>query len=121
MKYKTFEELPIFQDSLKLVQEIYELTSTNFGLKKDYSLVDQMRRAVISVSANIAEGFERGSNKDFVKFLFYSKGSIGEVRALLLVAEKLNYIALKVLREYKEKCVSISKQISKFILYLKES
>lgn len=119
MKYKTFEELPIFQDSLKLVQEIYKLTSANLRFKKDYSLTDQLRRAVISVSANIAEGFEKGSNKDFVKFLFYSKGSIGEVRALLLVAEKLNYISLKISKKYKEKCVSISKQISKFINYLK--
>jgi four helix bundle protein len=121
MKYKTFEELPIFQDSLKLVQEIYGLTSTNYRLKKDYSLVDQIRRAVVSVSANIAEGFERGSNKDFVKFLFYSKGSIGEVRALLLVAEKLDYISLEISKGHRERCISISKQISKFINYLKES
>lgn len=121
MKYKTFEELPIFQDSLNLVQEVYGLTAINYKLKKDYSLIDQMRRAAVSVSANIAEGFERGSNNDFVKFLFYSKGSIGEVRALLLVAEKLDYVSLKISKEHREKCISISKQISKFINYLKKS
>lgn len=121
MRYETFEELPIFKDSLNLVREIYGLISTNYKLKKDYSLTDQMRRAVVSVGANIAEGFERGSNNDFVKFLFYSKGSIGEVRALLLAAEKLDYIPLKISREHRERCVSISKQISKFINYLKKS
>jgi four helix bundle protein len=67
---------------------------------------------------NIAEGFERGSDKDFVKFLYYSKGSVGEVRSLLNIAVELGYIELQLYNKLKNDCLEISKQLSNFIKYL---
>lgn len=68
MKYKKFEELPIWQEARVFVASAYTLIKTSEGLKKDYSLSDQFKRASYSIMLNIAEGFERGSNKDFAHF-----------------------------------------------------
>jgi four helix bundle protein len=67
---------------------------------------------------NIAEGFERSSDKDFIKFLYYSKGSVGEVRSLLNIAVELGYIELEFYNKLKNDCLEISKQLSNFIKYL---
>lgn len=82
MKIERFEDLPIWKDARALSRAIYEI-SRSF---KDFSLRDQMRRAAVSVVSNIAEGFERGSNKEFLQFLYVAKGSVGELRAQLYVA-----------------------------------
>lgn len=91
MKIKKFEDLPVWQEARIFTKEIYSL-SKDTPLKKDYGLKDQIQRAAVSVIANIAEGFERNNNKEFIKFLGYSKGSAGEVRALLYLALDLDYI-----------------------------
>lgn len=118
MAFKQFEDLPIYQDSLMLVKEIYELTNKD-KFCKDYSLKDQIRRAIISVISNIAEGFERDSKNEFIRFLLYSKGSIGEVRTQILISKELKYINEEYFNSINKKCISISKQIAKFINYLK--
>lgn len=69
--------------------------------------------------SNIAEGFERGSNKDFIKFLFYSEGSVGEVRSLISLALDLKYINDTLFNKLFQHCLNLSKQISNFIKYLK--
>ena len=69
MKYKKFEETPVWQDARKLVNAVYVIIATNKNLRNDYSLCDQLKRASYSIMLNIAEGFERGSNKDFSHFL----------------------------------------------------
>ncbi len=84
MKVERFEDLHVWQLSRKLVVEIYEVTS-NDNFKKDYGLSSQIQRASVSVLSNIAEGFEKGYNKEFIRFLYIAKGSIGEVRAQLYV------------------------------------
>ena len=71
--------------------QIYEFTR-NERFKKDFGLVDQMRRAGVSISSNIAEGFERGSKKEFIQFLYRAKGSAGELRSQLYTALDLGYI-----------------------------
>ena len=88
MKIGSFEDIISWQKSQYLAKLIYKL----FKLNKDYSFKDQIQRATISISNNIAEGFERKSNNEFRQFLFIAKGSCGEVRSMLYLALDFNYI-----------------------------
>lgn len=81
-KIETFADLRVWQKGIELVKEIYLLTKEG-ELSKDFGLRDQLRRASVSITANIAEGFERYSRKEYVHFLVIAKGSAGEVRSLL--------------------------------------
>jgi len=85
MKVKSFEDMQVWQDAREFVKSIYNLT-LEYKFKGDYGLKDQIRRAAVSIMNNIAEGFERDNNKEFVKFLGYAKGSAGEIRSMLYVA-----------------------------------
>ena len=89
---KSFEELNIWQNSRELVKLIYKFVKMD-KLSRDYSLNDQIRRSSISIMSNIAEGFERGSNKEFVQFLYIAKGSCAEVRSQLYIAFDQQYIS----------------------------
>jgi len=113
---KTFEEIPLYQKAKELCLEVYRINNDQY--KKDFGFKDQIQRAAISVMNNIAEGFERGSDKDFIKFLYYSKGSVGEIRSLLNVAVELGYIEFQLYDKLKNDCLDISKQLSNFIKYL---
>ena len=117
---KTFEELEVWQKALTLVKSIYHITSNN-KFSKDLSLTDQIRRASVSILSNIAEGFERGSNAEFIQFLYIAKGSCGEVRSQLYVAHELEYISKEEFEETLQMCKEISGQINGFISYLKGS
>ncbi len=119
MNIKSFEEMEVWQLSRVLVAKIYLLTSGN-GFSKDYALKDQMRRCAVSVMSNIAEGFERHTNKEFVSFLFIAKGSCGEFRSQLYVALDCGYVAEGEFKESYELCNKISKSISGFIKYLSQ-
>lgn len=90
-KIEKFEDLDVWQNAMNLVTEIYKLFKNN----KDYSFRDQICRASVSVPSNIAEGFERQTNKEFIQFLFIAKGSIAEVRTQLMLASRLEYIDTK--------------------------
>lgn len=91
MKIMKFEDLKIWKLSLKITKTIYDLTSKG-KFSKDFCLRDQIRRAIISVSSNIVEGFEKNNNNEFVRFLKIAKGSVGEVRNQLYIALAVNYI-----------------------------
>ncbi len=84
-KFKSFEEITSWQKSRLFNKRIYEITE-NISFKRDFDLVRQIRRASISISSNIAEGFERNTDKEFVYFLYVSKASAGEVRSQLYLA-----------------------------------
>ena len=118
MKYKRFEELPIWQDSRIFVQNIYRLLSTNKTLKSDFSLCDQLKRASYSVMLNISEGFERGSNKDFSHFIDFAKGSAGEVRAILYILLDNKHIGSEQFSKLQSDIENISGQLSSFKQYL---
>ncbi|PID58196.1 MAG: four helix bundle protein [Ignavibacteriae bacterium] len=113
-----FEDLNVWKQSREFCKVIYELTSKN-EFKKDYGLKDQIQRAVVSILTNIAEGLERDSNPEFKRFLNYSKGSAGEVRTLIYIAYDLNYITKKEFKINLEQSISIIKQLSSFIKYLR--
>lgn len=89
--------------------------------KKDYSLTDQIRRAAVSVLSNIAEGFERGSNTEFIQFLYIAKGSSGEVHSQLYIAYELAYIEKGIFYKCLMMCKEVSGQLSELISYLKGS
>ena len=86
MKYKQFEDLPVWQAAIEPGREVYTLTDDP-AFKSRHSLRDQIERAAVTVSNNIAEGFERGTNQELLTFLYIARGSVGEVRSMLCLLE----------------------------------
>ena len=113
MKYPCFEELPVWQDAIELAVQIFDLPSRP-EFKGYYSLKDQLERAGVSVSNNIAEGFERGSTQETLTFLYISKGSSGEVRSLTYLLERLPSFQSLLSRtsDIRERSKDISRQLS---------
>lgn len=111
MIIRRFEDVLAWQKAKLLTIEIYLILKNN----KDYSFKDQLQRASMSIMNNIAEGFERKSNKEFKYFLFIAKGSCGEVRSMLHIANELNYISKEKNRELYFLTLDISKLLSGFI------
>lgn len=119
MKINNFEDLEVWKKSLEITKEIY-IISAQDGFSKDFALRDQIRRATISVSSNIVEGFERDNNNEFIRFLKIAKGSAGEVRNQLYLALFVGYIDKEGFKKINEELKSLSKQIGGFIKYLVE-
>ncbi len=115
---KSFEDLDVYTISFDFTIAVFELTNKTFINK---NIVNQLERAALSISNNIAEGFELQSNKQLIKFLFIAKGSCGEYRNLLAVANKLEQIENTKYNELKSNAIEISKQLANFIKYLKKS
>ncbi|HKX84239.1 MAG TPA: four helix bundle protein [Pyrinomonadaceae bacterium] len=115
-----FEDLEVWKLALENANIIYDLTSKS-PFNQDFALRDQVRRCAISVFSNIAEGFERDGNKEFINFLSVAKGSCGELRAQLIFAHERRYISDGELKMISEKLVSTSNQISGFQRYLRSS
>ena len=120
MAIQNFEDLEIWKEARCLTREIYKLSKTP-RFSKDFSLRDQMRRAAVSMMSNIAEGFERGGNQEFVQFLYVAKASCGEVRSQLYVAVDQSYVAQKDCEELTKSFKRLSIMISNLIDYLKRS
>jgi four helix bundle protein len=119
MEYKKFEETEVWRLSKEVAVKIYRLTS-NFD-KKDFALIDQMRRSAISISSNIAEGYERNSKKELAQFLNIAKGSVGELRSQLTIASELGLINFDDFNEIILLCEKISKQLKGFMRFLERS
>lgn len=88
MKYKRFEDLPVWQKAMDLVENVYALLKEN-AVRSNHGICDQIGRAALSVSNNIAEGFERGTTAELLAFLYIARGSAGEVRSMLALMERL--------------------------------
>lgn len=117
MKIKKFEELPIWKLSLKITKIIYDFTAYE-KFSRDFSLRDQIRRAIISVSSNVVEGFEKNNNNEFIRFLRIAKGSVGEVRNQLYIALAVSYITSQEFQRLNQELEELGKQIGGFINYL---
>ncbi len=117
MKIARFEDLEIWKLSTEIAVDIYKITN-RADFSKDFGLSDQIRRAVVSISSNIVEGFEMSNNNDFIRFLRIAKGSAGEVRSQLYLAKLLDYINQDEYQRIGDKLVSVSLMIGKFMTYL---
>jgi len=88
MKFERFEDVPVWQDGVRLAVGVFKLTENKvFHSKGD--IANQLQRAALSVSNNIAEGFERGTTQELLTFLYYARGSAGEVRSVFAVMERM--------------------------------
>ena len=111
MNIQRFEDILVWQKSKQLNILLYKLLKFN----KDYSFKDQILRAVMSICNNIAEGFERKSNKEFAHFLYISKGSAGEVRSMLQIGFELGYFKKNDFDLAYNLSIEIAKMLSGFI------
>ncbi|MCX6164862.1 MAG: four helix bundle protein [Ignavibacteriae bacterium] len=111
MKIDRFEDIVSWQRAKNLTVEIYK----TFENQKDFSFKSQIQRASLSIMNNIAEGFERKTNKEFMQFLFIAKGSAGEVRSMLYLALELKYINNDQFKKLFDEVIIISKMLSNFI------
>ena len=115
-----FEDLEVWKLARSLASLIYNASSLgNFA--RDFALRDQIRRASISVVSNIAEGFERDGDKEFIQFLFMAKGSCGEVRAQLYLARDRAYLSDEQFSTLTRQAAELSRMISGLIKYLRHS
>jgi four helix bundle protein len=118
-RIERFEDVKAWQEARVLVKEIYVVTGAG-EFARDFGLKDQLRRSAVSVLSNIAEGFERGSDKEFVRFLYIAKGSCGEVRAQLYVVTDVGYLPEPESQRLITQCQRISRLISGLITYLQK-
>ncbi|MFO7827637.1 MAG: four helix bundle protein [Bacteroidales bacterium] len=115
-----FEDLIAWQKARQYAHEIYELTCLD-RFSRDFSLVDQIRKSSGSVMDNIAEGFERGGNKEFIQFLYIAKGSLSETKSQLYRAFDRKYISNVILNEKLKKAEELAKIIGGLISYLQNA
>jgi four helix bundle protein len=119
-KIKKFEEIKSWKKARALTKQIYEVTSIG-SFTRDFGLKDQIRRASVSILSNIAEGFERGGDQEFIQFLAVAEGSCGEVRAQLYVALDQCYLAQESFETLSKTAIEVSELISGLMKYLKDS
>jgi four helix bundle protein len=122
MKYQRFEDLPVWQTAIELGREVCTLTE-DLAFKSRHSVRDQIERAAVSVSNNIAEGFERGTNQELLTFLYIARGSAGEVRSMLCLLQRmLPFRNLEsAIRNLRTKTESISRQLGAWARSLQDS
>lgn len=114
---KSHKDLLVYQKSLDFVVEIYQLTN-DFPESEKYGLINQLRRAVISVPSNISEGAGRKSKKEFIQFLHIALGSLNEIETQLEIAKRLNYLVL--IDDSLNELIHIKRMILKLIESLKD-
>ncbi len=119
-KIKKFEDIESWKSARKLTKQIYEITAAG-EFTRDFGLKDQIRRASVSTLSNIAEGFERGGDQEFLQFLSIAKGSCGEVRAQLYVALDQGYVSAESFETLSKTATEVGRLISGLMKYLKES
>ena len=115
-----FEDIEAWQKARELTREIYKITNQG-AFARDFGLRDQIRRASVSIMSNIAEGFGRGGNREFIQFLSMAKGSVSEVQAQLYVAVDAGYLTKDQFQQLYSLSQSTGNLIGGFIRYLTKS
>jgi four helix bundle protein len=119
-RIEKFEDIIAWQKARVLTREVYKCTRSG-QFAKDYGLKDQIQRASVSTMANVAEGFERGGDKEFLQFLSTSKGSCGEVKSHLYVALDQEYLTPASFDQLYGQASEVGRLLSGFMTYLRES
>jgi four helix bundle protein len=119
MKIERFEDIKAWQEARELVRLVFKAINNNKVFGKDFRLVNQLQGSAVSSMANVAEGFARKSNKEFIQYLFISKSSAAEVQSHLYVALDQNYITEKDFNKIYEQAEIVAKMDSGFIKYLR--
>ena len=114
MAGKSYEDLIVWQKAMDLVVETYGLVKL-LPKTEQYALSDQMRRAAVSIPSNIAEGQQRNSGKEFVRFLYVAKGSGAELKTQLLICQRLKYLDSAQIKYATELCTEIGKMLNSLI------
>ena len=104
----------MWQQAKELAVEIYRVTNMA-AFSRDFPLRDQIRRSAISIPSNVAEGDERGTNKEAVRFLYIAKGSLAELETQLEIAYEIGYLDSSALHDFNQKCDSIGKMLGSLI------
>jgi four helix bundle protein len=122
MKYQRFEDLPVWRAGLDLAAAVYAMTERP-AFRRRYSLRDQIERAAVSISNNIAEGFERGTNQELLTFLYIARGSAGEVRSMLCLLGKIPLFSglESDILNLKSAAESVSRQLGAWMGSIKDS
>jgi four helix bundle protein len=111
-KINSFEDLLVWQRAMDFATSIYKMIEENTFIKKDFGLKDQFKRAVLSISNNIAEGFEYSNNADFYRYLRMAKGSCGETRNMIWFITKLQFISEDESSPLMNEVITIGAQLS---------
>jgi len=117
MKLTRFEDLECWKEARQIVNRVYCASRVN-EFKRDFSLTDQIKRAAVSIMANIAEGFSRKGNKEFMQFLFIAKSSAAELQSHMYVALDQGYINKDEFEKIYEQADKVQRQVSNLIKYL---
>ncbi len=120
MTVQKFEDLEVWKNARELCKKIREIVNTT-SLGKDYSIKDQILSSSGSVMDNISEGFERDGKKEFIQFLYISKGSLGETRSQIYSTFDAGHITQTKFDELRNDCLNLSGQLSNFLAYLHKS
>ena len=118
--FRSFEDIEAWKGARCLTREVYRLTRSG-GFERDFGLRDQIQRAAVSVMSNVAEGFERGSDRDFARFLLIARGSASEVRSQLVVALDVGYIDRETFDRVNGEAVRVTAQLNGLIRYLRSA
>ena len=116
---KSYKELEVWQKGIELTMMIYKVTQS-FPPEEKFGLTSQLRRSAVSIPSNIAEGWGRGSTKEYIHFLLIARGSLMELETQVIISLKLNYIKTEQCKSIEEKTNSILMMLNKLISRLKE-
>ena len=118
MKITRFEDIEAWQEARRLVRLVYDAINGNEEFRKDFRLSNQIQGAAVSSMANIAEGFSRKSNREFIQYLFISKSSAAEVQSHIYVAADLGYLPKEMFNNIYSQAEKVARMCSGFIKYL---
>ena len=118
-KIISFEDLVVWQKAQDLAVKVYQLAELNKFIKNDFTLKDQLKRSAISISDNIAEGFEYNNNPDFYRFLRIAKGSCGELRNKILFIKRLKNIEETICNELNKEATMLGRQLGELLKKVK--
>jgi len=116
---KNFKDLKVWQVSKDLVIDVYKICE-KFPKNEQYGLISQMQRSAVSIPSNIAEGFDRKSNKEFEQFLSIARGSVAELSTQLIIANELNLVSAEDYLDLEKKAIDIHKMINSLLKYLRK-